>query len=66
MTIKEQRQLSQQISIIDSTTNKDIMIIHKDVEESHKTLGCFKIIIGNEHSPIDFLKMKSDKFGYSI
>jgi hypothetical protein len=57
-TIKEQRQVAEQISVPDTYTNNIIQIQQKEINKAHKTLGCFKCIIRNELSEIQYLKTK--------
>ena len=48
ITIQEQRQFSEQISVSDRNGQDNIMIQQKDVFTAHKTLGCYKAIDGSE------------------
>ena len=66
MTIQEQRQSCEQISVCDSNGQNNIMIQQKEVYTAHKTLGCYKAIDGNEIEQIKYLKTKSDAYGQSF
>jgi hypothetical protein len=59
-TIGDQRQLADQINIPEPSTNSIVQIQQKEVDEAHKTLGCYKCIIRNEQAEIGYLKSRSD------
>jgi hypothetical protein len=62
----DQRKTSDQIRIFNSTTKATVSIVQKEVSESHKTLGCYKTIDGNEQDQVKYLKKKSDKYGARV
>ena len=47
------------ISLQNNTLQPDIYLNKKDVNESHKTLGVFKSICGNQDDHMKFLQQKS-------
>jgi hypothetical protein len=53
-TIHEQRQITNQISVPDTFTNDIIQIQQKEINEAHKTLGCYKCIIRNELTEMEY------------
>jgi hypothetical protein len=59
-TINEQRQITNQISVPDTFSNNIIQLLQNKIDEAHKTLGCYKCIIRNEHEEITYLKTRSD------
>jgi hypothetical protein len=65
-TIVEQRQAIDQITIPDTFTNNNIEIQQKEINEAHKTLGCFKCIVRNEAAEMKYLKTKSDAMAHMI
>jgi hypothetical protein len=66
VTKLEQWTMAKQITIPDSTTNTPITISKKEVFTGHKTLGCYKSIIGNEHDKIQYLKPISNNLRNNI
>jgi hypothetical protein len=65
-TIAEQRIKTNHISIPDSTNNTNVLIQQKEIDEAHKTLGCYKCIIRNEEAEIMYLKTRSDSLANMI
>ena len=65
-TIREQRKVSEEIKIQTCDSMFPVTIKQKEVEDAHKTLGCYKTIEGNEKVEVKFLKGKSDKYGVSV
>jgi hypothetical protein len=66
MSISDQRARNvTQISITDHT-DSHIPITQKEVNKSHKTLGVYKAIDGNELEQITQLKIKSEAFGRKV
>lgn len=56
MTIEEQRQFSEQISISNGNKQDNIIIQQKEVLKAHTTLGCCKAIDdGNKEEEIKYL-----------
>jgi hypothetical protein len=45
------------------TRHSEHRITHKDVSVPHKTLGCFKSIIGNDEAEVEYVKHNSDGYG---
>ena len=66
MIITEQRQYVNEIQIQENDSDLSVLIKQRDVDDSHKTLGCFKTITGNEQDEIQTLKRKSDKYGLAV
>jgi hypothetical protein len=66
MTISEQRETVEQITIPDNSSPIPIAIEQKEVIVEHKTLGCFKSITGISTQEIQYLKMNSDILGNRI
>jgi hypothetical protein len=65
-SIADQRELTDQISIFDSTTSSTTLIPQKEVTEAHKTLGVWKSPIGDESKQKKILQEKSDHFATKI
>jgi hypothetical protein len=65
-TIAEQREIVDQIQINDASSTSPIAIEQKEVITEHKTLGCFKSIIGIASEEMKYLKTNSDILGNQI
>jgi hypothetical protein len=65
-TIEEQLHVTEPLSVPDTFTNDIIHIAQKEIDEAHKTLGCFKCIIRNEATEILYLKTKSEAMAQMI
>jgi hypothetical protein len=63
-TISEQN--LDKLEIILTTTEKSTALEQKEVFDSHKTLGCYKCVIGNENTQFDVLIEKSNKIASQI
>jgi hypothetical protein len=66
MTIAEQR--SEQVTpiTITATNSLPVTILHKEVNISHKTLGCHKAIDGNEQDQVKYLLAKRLRYGRKL
>jgi hypothetical protein len=65
-TIAEPQMTTEQIRIPDIDNSTDVIIQQKEIDEAHKTLGCYKCIIRNEEAEILYLKTRSDSLAYMI
>lgn len=66
MSIQEQQQECDQITIHDNEDLEEVTIVQKEVHVAHKTSGCYKAINGNEREQKKRFKSKSDKYGYML
>jgi DNA mismatch repair ATPase MutS len=65
-SIEEQQTACQQIAILDGTTNREIKIHQKEINEYHSTLGCKKTMTGCNKGQQITLKQKSDNIGIKV
>jgi hypothetical protein len=65
-SIEDERLLCPQIVISDSTTNTDITIHQKEINEYHPTLGCKKTMTGCNKVKQIALKQKCDNTGIKV
>jgi hypothetical protein len=66
MTIDKQREQNSTPIQIKTLSNSGVTILQKEVHKAHKTLGCFKAIVGNEQGQIQFLSNKSKQYGRQL
>ena len=64
--ISEQRQEAPQIEIKDTNSSMQVKINHKESNESHKSLGCYKSIQGNQDQQVKYLKNRSNKYANAM
>jgi hypothetical protein len=65
-TLVEQREVLNQVHIPDCSLATPIAIKQKEVIVEHKTLGCFKSVLGIASTEIKYLKTNSDILGNPI
>jgi hypothetical protein len=53
------------IQIHDKMTNKVVSIEQKDVRDAHRTLGVYKLVLGNEVCHYDYLLEKSNRYAHT-
>jgi ribonuclease HI len=66
MTIPEQQAVKVDPIKITADKKDSVTILQKEVNQAHKTLGCYKAIDGNEEEQIKFLTNKSRQFGRKL
>lgn len=66
MTIAEQRDTTQQLTLPNGDGTGEVVITQKEVTEAHKTLGTMKTIIGDESAHKSFLLTKSNAFATKV
>jgi hypothetical protein len=66
LTIAEQKQQQAAPIQIKTNNNTTVTITQKEVNQAHKTLGCFKAIDGKESAQIKFFHDKSRQFGRKL
>jgi hypothetical protein len=64
--IEDQRMESPQITILDHSTNSEITIQQKEINEDHQTLGCKKTMVYSNVGQKEKLKKRSYKMGIKV
>jgi 23S rRNA maturation-related 3'-5' exoribonuclease YhaM len=65
-TIAEQRLVASLTSIPDIDRNTEVIIQQKEINEAHKTLGCYKCFLQNKEAEILYLTTRSNALANMI
>jgi hypothetical protein len=66
MNISEQRQHVDPITVFDQETKDDIVITRKEVTQSHRTLGAWKTMIGDDSDHLQVITERSNNMACKI